>query len=57
MITINEARELFNYKPLKGGDVSPIRGEFKPIADLGDDATKQTNITLLTEEGGTQDAS
>lgn len=61
MITINEARELFNYKPIEGGDVSPIRGEFKPISDLGDDATTQTDITYIpkeiTDEGGKEDAS
>ena len=30
-ITINEGRELLNYQPIEGGDVLPIRGEFKLI--------------------------
>lgn len=30
-ITINEGRELLNYTPIEGGDVLPIRGEFKLI--------------------------
>lgn len=28
MLTINEGRELFNYPPIEGGDVSVIRGEY-----------------------------
>lgn len=28
MMTINEGRELFNYPPIEGGDVSVIRGEY-----------------------------
>ena len=33
MITINEARELLNYPPLKDGDKAPIRGEYYFASD------------------------
>lgn len=33
MMTINEARELFNYPPIEGGDIAPIRGEYYGVAD------------------------
>lgn len=36
MITINEVRELFNYAPLPGGDIAPIRGEYKTVEDNTD---------------------
>jgi hypothetical protein len=29
VMSINEARELFNYEPVDGGDVRTIRGEYK----------------------------
>jgi len=32
-ITINEARELFNYPPIEGGDVATIRGEYYAVGD------------------------
>ena len=32
---INEARELFNYLPVEGGDVRTIRGEYKDSNDIG----------------------
>ena len=35
VMTINEARELFNYEPIEGGDVAPIRGEYKEAQELG----------------------
>ena len=35
VMTINEARELFNYAPIDGGDVAPIRGEYKQADELG----------------------
>ena len=41
VMSINEARELFNYAPVEGGDVRTIRGEYKDAnSDLGgnDDA-------------------
>lgn len=28
VMTVNEARELFNYEPVEGGDARPIRGEY-----------------------------
>lgn len=35
VMSINEARELFNYPPVEGGDVRTIRGEYKPANDMG----------------------
>ena len=37
VMTINEARELFNYADMEGGDVAPIRGEYKATDDLKDE--------------------
>lgn len=37
VMTINEARELFNYADMEGGDVAPIRGEYKATDDLTDE--------------------
>ncbi len=37
VMTINEARELFNYGNIEGGDVAPIRGEYKATDELADD--------------------
>lgn len=37
VMTINEARELFNYASMEGGDVAPIRGEYKATDDLAAD--------------------
>lgn len=34
VMTINEARELFNYDPVEGGDVRAIRGEYKNTLDI-----------------------
>lgn len=39
VMSINEARELFNYAPVDGGDVRFIRGEYKDSTD----ATKEIN--------------
>lgn len=33
VMSINEARELFNYQPVDGGDVRTIRGEYKNAGD------------------------
>lgn len=33
VMSINEARELFNYMPVEGGDVRTIRGEYKNADD------------------------
>lgn len=33
VMSINEARELFNYMPVEGGDVRTIRGEYKNAGD------------------------
>ena len=33
VMSINEARELFNYLPVEGGDIRTIRGEYKNAAD------------------------
>ena len=35
VMSINEARELFNYAPVEGGDVRTIRGEYKDSNDIG----------------------
>ena len=35
VMSINEARELFNYPIVEGGDVRGIRGEYKNADDLG----------------------
>ena len=35
VMSINEARELFNYTPVDGGDVRTIRGEYKNSDDIG----------------------
>lgn len=35
VMTINEARELFNYDPVEGGDVRAIRGEYKNTDEIG----------------------
>lgn len=35
VMSINEARELFNYAPVDGGDVRTIRGEYKNTDDIG----------------------
>ena len=35
VLTINEARLLFNYEEVEGGDVRAIRGEYKSTDDLG----------------------
>ena len=33
VMTINEARELFNYEPVEGGEARPIRGEYYNAGD------------------------
>lgn len=35
VLSINEAREIFNLTPVEGGDVRTIRGEYKDANDLG----------------------
>lgn len=39
IFTINEIRELFNYSPVPDGDVSYIRGEYKPIEENDNERT------------------
>jgi hypothetical protein len=34
VMSINEARELFNYPPVEGGDVRTIRGEYKSADEV-----------------------
>lgn len=36
ILTINEAREIFNLMPVEGGDIRTIRGEYKDADDLSD---------------------
>jgi hypothetical protein len=33
VMSINEARELFNYEPVEGGELRTIRGEYKNAND------------------------
>jgi hypothetical protein len=33
VMSINEARELFNYPAVEGGDIRTIRGEYKNAGD------------------------
>ena len=40
VMTINEARELFNYAPVDGGETRPIRGEYYDAGEK-DDASKE----------------
>ena len=35
VMSINEARELFNYAPVDGGDLRTIRGEYKDSEEIG----------------------
>lgn len=34
VMSINEARELFNYEPVEGGEMRTIRGEYKDAGDV-----------------------
>ena len=34
VMSINEARELFNYSPVEGGDIRTIRGEYKDAGNI-----------------------
>ena len=43
VMTINEARELFNYADMEGGDVAPIRGEYKATDDLTEEEEGGSN--------------
>lgn len=47
VMSINEARELFNYAPVDGGDVRTIRGEYKNSNDIG-----SGGVTSLSKEDG-----
>lgn len=50
VMSINEARELFNYAPVDGGDIRTIRGEYKNAGD--NDLTGNGGVTdLSTNEG------
>ena len=51
-ITINEGRELLNYQPIEGGDVLPIRGEFKLI---GQDENPFSEPATAEPENTTQE--
>lgn len=50
ILTINEIRELFNYNMIDGGDVAPIRGEYKSTLSLSKNSTEETKETEETEE-------
>ena len=54
ILTINEIRELFNYSQIDGGDVAPIRGEYKNTLSLSESIKTEENedeqIVEETEE-------
>lgn len=52
MITINEARELLNYTAIEGGDVLPIRAEYKFV---GQEETLEQEPTEEETEDGNQE--
>ena len=41
VMTVNEARELFNYEPVEGGDARPIRGEYYNANEEQNDAVQE----------------
>lgn len=41
VMTINEARELFNYAPVEGGEARPIRGEYYNAGEDEDNAIQE----------------
>ena len=43
ILTINEIRELFNYSQIDGGDVAPIRGEYKNTLSLSESIKNEEN--------------
>ena len=43
VLSINEARELFNYLPVEGGDVRTIRGEYKDSNEIGGTENAENN--------------
>lgn len=45
VMSINEARELFNYMPVEGGDVRTIRGEYKNADDEMTEGEENANET------------
>ena len=49
-ITINEGRELLNYQPIEGGDVLPIRGEFKLIGQNDNQIAEPSQTETPAEE-------
>jgi hypothetical protein len=49
VMSINEARELFNYAPVDGGDIRTIRGEYKNAGDT--DLTGNGGVTGLSTNG------
>lgn len=54
VMSINEARDLFNYAPVPGGDVRSIRGEYKNADDLETVDGVQV-ITVEEEEDADQE--
>ena len=46
VMSINEARELFNYPPVENGDIRSIRGEYKNADDL----ETVTGVKVITVE-------
>ena len=51
ILTINEIRELFNYSQIDGGDVAPIRGEYKNTLSLSENIkTEENDDEQIVEE-------
>ena len=48
VMSINEARDLFNYPPVPGGDLRSIRGEYKNADDLV--TTEGVEVITLPDE-------
>lgn len=48
VMSINEARELFNYPPVENGDIRSIRGEYKNADDL--ETVTGVKVITVTEE-------
>ncbi len=55
VMSINEARELFNYPPVENGDIRAIRGEFKNADKLITTAGEEV-VTVDENEEENEDA-
>lgn len=46
MITINEARALFDYPPIENGDILPVRGEYYMLGGAGNTANEKASTKV-----------